>query len=88
MKENDSSGNPCPSVVKTIPSKTNLCDSQTAMNEPGDNLPKQNYKWPWFALAAAVLAIVLAVVWMTFAVRKVERERDFSGPLPSSAPVR
>ena len=38
--------------------------------------------------AAVVLAIVLAVVWMSFAVKKVERERDFSAPLPNSAPVR
>ncbi len=57
------------------------------MNEPGDNLPRPNYKWPWFAAAAAVLAIVLAIVWMTFAVKRVEAQRDFSAPLPSSAPV-
>ena len=58
------------------------------MNEPGENLPRPNYKWPWFAAAAAVLAIVLAVVWMAFAVKKVESQRDFSAPLPNSAPVR
>lgn len=58
------------------------------MNDPGENLPKQNYQWPWFALAAAVLGIVLAIVWMYFAVKKVERERDFSAPLPSSTPAR
>ena len=58
------------------------------MNEPGENPPKQNLKWPWFAAVAVVLAIVLAVVWMTFAVRKIERESDFSAPLPSSAPTR
>jgi bacteriorhodopsin len=58
------------------------------MSDPADNLPKPTYKWPWFAAAAAVLAIVLAIVWMTFAVKKVESERDFSAPLPSSAPTR
>jgi hypothetical protein len=57
------------------------------MNEPGDNSPKQNLKWPKFAAAAVALAIVLAVVWMTFAVKKVEAQRDFSSPLPSSAPT-
>ena len=65
-----------------------LCDNQTAMSEPGDDLPKPKYRWPWFAAAAAVLAVVLAVVWMTFAVKKLESERDFSAPLPSSAPTR
>lgn len=65
-----------------------LCDNQIAMSEPGDHLPKPKYRWPWFAAAAVVLAIVLAVVWMTFAVKKVERESDFSAPLPSSAPTR
>lgn len=58
------------------------------MNEPGENLPKPNYQWPWFAAGAAVLAIVLAIVWMVFAVKKVESQRDFSAPLPSSAPTR
>jgi len=58
------------------------------MNKPAENLPKPNYKWPWLALAAVLLAIVLAIVWMTFAVRKIKRERDFSAPLPSSAPLR
>ena len=58
------------------------------MNEPGDNLPKQNYKWPWFVLAAVVLAVVLAVVWMSFAIKREREQRDFSAPLPSSAPTR
>jgi len=49
--------------------------------EPSEqNLPPPKYKWPWFALAMVVLGIVLAVVWMTFAVLKVKRERDFSAP--------
>jgi len=58
------------------------------MNEPGDNLPKQNYKWPWFVLAAVVLAVVLAVVWMSYAVKRERDQRDFSEPLPNSAPAR
>ena len=81
-------GKAAPGEVKTIRARADLCQTKTAMNEPGDNPPKASYQWPWFAAAAALLAIVLAIVWMTFAVRKVERERDFSGPLPSSAPVR
>jgi bacteriorhodopsin len=58
------------------------------MNESGDNLPKPNYKWPWFVLAAVVLAVVLAVVWMSCAVKYEREQRDFSAPLPSSTPAR
>jgi hypothetical protein len=35
-----------------------------------------------------LLGIVLAVVWMGFAVKKIEREREVNAPLPASAPVR
>ena len=52
------------------------------------NPPKQNYRWPWFVGAAVVLGLALAIVWMSIAVKKVERERDVNAPLPSSAPVR
>jgi len=58
------------------------------MNEPEENSARQNLKWPWFAAAAVVLGIVLAIVWITFAVKKVERESDLNAPLPSSAPTR
>jgi hypothetical protein len=36
-------------------------------------------------LAAVVLGIVLAVVWVSFAVKKVERERNFNAPIPAGA---
>jgi hypothetical protein len=54
-------------------------------NEPGENPPKRNYQWPWFVLAAALLGIALAVVWVGFAVKKVERERDFKAPVSAGA---
>jgi ABC-type maltose transport system permease subunit len=57
------------------------------MSAPDNHPPKQNYKWPWFAAAAVVLAIVLAVVWVAIAAKKVEEQRDFT-PLPSSTPAR
>ena len=53
------------------------------MNEPDETPPKQNYKWPWFVLAAVVLFVVLAIVWVSFAVKKVEQERDFNAPVPA-----
>ena len=35
-----------------------------------------------------VLAAVLSVVWMSYAVKHEREQRDFSAPLPSSAPTR
>ena len=57
------------------------------MNAPENNSPKPHYQWPWFVLAAVLLAIVLAVLWVTVAAKKVEQQRDFA-PLPASAPAR
>jgi len=56
------------------------------MNQPTNRPPR--YKWPWFAAAAVLLGVVLAVLWMIHAVKTVEQERDVNGPLPSSAPIR
>jgi bacteriorhodopsin len=56
------------------------------MNEPNEN--PRRYKWPWFALAAVVLFIALAVLWVTLAAEKVEQQRDYSAPIPSGAPAR
>jgi len=59
----------------------NSCENARAMSEP-----KQNYKWPWFVLAAFVAAVALAVLWMSFAVHRERQERDFNAPLPGAAP--
>jgi F0F1-type ATP synthase assembly protein I len=58
------------------------------MREPNENSPKPNYKWPWFVLAAVLLGIVLAVLWVAAAAKKVERQRDYNAPLPDTAPAR
>jgi len=58
------------------------------MDEQNENAPKQNYKWPWFVAVAVLLGITLAVAWVSFAVKKVERERDFNAPLPNNVPAR
>lgn len=50
-------------------------------NEPDDVPPKRNYRWPWVLLAAVVLFIVLAFVWMSFAVKQVERKRGAHPPV-------
>ncbi len=57
------------------------------MNEPESNLPKRTYKWPWFVLAFVVLGIVLAVVFVALAAKKIEQQRDYNAPLPSSGPA-
>lgn len=58
----------------------------TTMNE--SNGHPRRYRWPWFALAAFLLFVALAVVWMSFAVKRERQERDLTAPLPNSAPAR
>ena len=60
-----------------------------AMNEPNaqpDEVPRR-HTWPWFFWGAVALFILLAVIWMTVEVNKLERERDYNAPLPSSGPT-
>jgi len=51
-------------------------------DEPPGKRPR--YQWPWFALAAVLLFLALAVIWMMIEIRKVKQERDFNAPLPAS----
>jgi hypothetical protein len=37
---------------------------------------KPRYRWPWFVLAAILLAIVLAIAWMGFAVHRLREYRE------------
>ena len=52
-------------------------------NETGD-LPdtpnKRRYIWPWFVLAAVLLAIALAVAWMSKEIERARRIRDLNAP--------
>jgi hypothetical protein len=50
-----------------------------------ENKNPRRYKWPWFVLAAVLLGIVLAVVWVSFAVKKVEQERGVNAPVSAGA---
>jgi hypothetical protein len=60
-----------------------------AMNEPNPQPeePPRRYTWPWFFWGAVVLFVLLAVIWMTVEVKKLERERDYNAPLPASGAV-
>ena len=49
-------------------------------DEADKNSPKRNYKWPWFVLAAVVLFVILAILWMGVAVHRVKEERGFETP--------
>jgi len=51
------------------------------MDDPSGN--PQRYRWPWFVLAAFVLAVALAIAWMSYAVHRERQERDVNAPLPS-----
>jgi len=55
------------------------------MDEP--NTSPRRYKWPWLVAAAVVLGIVLAVLWMSLAAKKIEQERNWNAPLPYSGPA-
>jgi len=52
------------------------------MNGQNENPPR--YHWPWFVLAAFLLGVALAIVWMSFAVHREKQERDLNAPLPGS----
>jgi len=53
------------------------------MNGPNEN--PHHYQWPWFVLAAFLLGVALAILWMRFEVQKVEQERNVNAPLPGNA---
>jgi len=54
-------------------------------NDTG-NLPesrnKRRYTWPWFVLAAVLLGIALAVLWMSKEIERARRIRDANPPGP------
>jgi len=56
------------------------------MTNDAGNLPdpqgKQRYRWPWFVLAAVLLAIALAVLWMSKEIERTRRIRDLNAPAP------
>jgi len=57
------------------------------MNEPSPNpvgdRSKQRYTWPWFLLAAIVLGIALAIIWMSREVQRTRQNRELNAPTPA-----
>jgi len=55
------------------------------MEEREQAAPKRRYTWPWFLLATVLLGIALAILWVSFAAKRVRELRDPNQPAPSSA---
>ena len=53
------------------------------MDEPNEK--PRRYRWPWLVLAAILLGMALAVLWMIFEIRTVEQERNPNVPQPAHA---
>jgi sulfatase modifying factor 1 len=53
------------------------------MNQPKSVRPV--YRWPWFLLGAVVLAIILAILWMSAEVARTRRNRDLNAPSSSGS---
>ena len=50
--------------------------------------PRPRYTWPWFVLGAVVLAIVLAVLWITKEAARIRRNRDLTFPAQAAGESR
>jgi len=51
--------------------------------------PGRKYTWPWFVLAAFLLGLLLAGLWMTKEIQRAKRIRDANAPTalqPAAAP--
>jgi len=49
--------------------------------------PRRHYTWPWFVLGAVLLAIALAVLWMSREIERTRRIRDLNAPAPAGGPA-
>jgi hypothetical protein len=60
----------------------------SAMSDPAPQTKpeseKPSYTWPWFVLAAFLLAVLLAVLWMSSEVRRMRQIRELNAPAPTS----
>jgi hypothetical protein len=54
------------------------------MSDQNEKPPSPRYQWPWFVLGAFLLGLALAMLWMSFEVRRVKQERNVNAPPPAS----
>ena len=52
-----------------------------------EHAPTPRYRWPYFLLAAVVLAIVLAVIWVNHEVQRTRRNRQLNDQFRSPPPT-
>jgi lipopolysaccharide export LptBFGC system permease protein LptF len=45
---------------------------------------QKRYHWPWVVLAAVLLAVALAILWVRHEVKRIERSRDLNAAPPGS----
>jgi hypothetical protein len=81
-ERNEGEGSAKFAPVESFASATSHRYNETGMENPNEN--PRRHRWPWLVLAAFLLGVSLAVLWISFEVRKVERERDVNAPLPAS----
>lgn len=59
------------------------------MTDERDKQPEapagRRYTWPWFVLAAILVAIALAVAWMSREVQRARRIHDINAPVPQES---
>ena len=60
------------------------------MMDPQHSAPRRRYRWPWLLLAALIIGILLTVLWVLGAVRRVKQIRESTGqaalmPAPNPA---
>ena len=48
------------------------------MAKKPNNVPTPHFRWPWVVLAAFVLAVALAVLWVSAEVRRTKQRREFT----------
>src|SRR5512142_100248 len=53
-------------------------------DRPPGSPDKPRYTWPWVVLGAVVLAIALAVAWMSKEVERARRIHDLNSPAPQT----
>lgn len=46
----------------------------------------RTYRWPWVLMAAVIVAVVAAVLWMKSEIQKTRRIRDASSPTLTNSP--
>jgi len=63
---------------------TRFTHSHSTVAEPdpeqGHKPSQRHYRWPLFVIAGVVLGILLAVLWLSFEIRRTERIRQLNSP--------